>query len=203
MRWNTFLVIDEGAMPKPGPDGHFWRATVDCSGDNYDQLEDRTYDAVHALLKGRIDLGDTQINLTAAERFPNREWTFERESGTIDWRPILDAELPIFAGASVSAFWLRLSGNPGAREALEREWIDAAAEALAATADVDCAYQLLGGVQSLRNGLLPGARCFNHFNDEEVVYDCRNHVIGEMRPSPKKPADGKLVIVELERSHGG
>lgn len=68
------------------------------------------------------------------------------------WRQTLDAKLPTLAGSSPSAIRLQVADNPGAREALERKWTDAAAKALAATGDVDCAFELLGGVRSLRDG---------------------------------------------------
>jgi hypothetical protein len=158
MRWNVSLVFDEAALPVLEHDGSFCGSTADCSDDDFDQLAESACDAAMALLKDYVEEEDMEINLVAAERYPDLAWTGTPTTRKDEWRRMLDTELPMVAGASVSAIWLQVAGNRDAHETLERQWIGAANTALNEPGNVDSAYRILDAVRSLRRHLLPGTR---------------------------------------------
>jgi hypothetical protein len=203
MRWNVSLVFDEAALPMLEQDGSFCGSTVDCSDDDFDQLAESACDAATALLMDYVEEEDMEINLVAAERYPDLAWIGVPTTRKDEWRRMLDTELPMVAGASVSAIWLQVAGNQDAHETLERQWIGAAKTALDELGDVDSAYRILDAVRSLRSHLLPGARCFSDFNNQPGVLDCRLYVRPVGPLGKKKPPQGNLVVVEVEIREGG
>jgi hypothetical protein len=203
MRWNISLVFDEAALPMPEHDGSFCGSTVNCSNVDFDQLAESACDAATALLMDYVEEEDMEINLVAAERYPDLAWIGVPISRKDEWRRMLDTELPMIAGASVSAIWLQVAGNWDAHETLERQWTGAAKTALDEPGNVDSAYRILDAVRSLRRHLLPGARCFSDFNNQPGVLDCRLYLTPAGPPGQRKPPQGKLVVVEVEIREGG
>jgi hypothetical protein len=203
MRWNVSLVFDEAAMPVPEHDGSFCGSTVDCSNDEFDQLAESACDAATGLLKDYVEEEDMEIKMVAAERYPDLAWIGVPTNRRDAWRRMLDTELPMVAGASVSAIWLQVAGNQDAYETLERQWTGAAKTALDEHGDVDSASRILDAVRSLRHHLLPGARCFSDFNNQPGVLDCRLYVTPAGPLGQRKPPQGNLVVVKVEIREGG
>jgi hypothetical protein len=203
MRWNVSLVFDEAALPMLEHDGSFCGSTADCSDDDFDQLAESARDAAMALLKDYVEEEDMEINLVAAERYPDLAWIGVPTTRKDEWRRMLDTELPMVAGASVSEIWLQVARNRDAHETLARKWIGAAKTALDEPGDVDSANRILDAVRSLRRHLLPGARCFSDFNNQPGVLDCRLYVTPVGPLGQRKPPQGNLVIVEVEIREGG
>jgi hypothetical protein len=191
MRWNVSLVFDEAALPMLEHGGSFCGSTVDCSDDDFGQLAESACDAAMALLKDYVEEEDMEIDLVAAERYPDLAWIGAPTTRKDEWRRMLDTKLPMVAGASVSTIWLRVAGNQDACDTLERQWTGAAKTALDKHGDVDSAYRVLNAVRSLRRHLLPGARCFNDFNNQPGVLDLQALRHTGWTSWPKEATPGK------------
>ena len=150
------------------------------------------WDAFAALLPD-VHIDDITLQLLVSERFPDQACIRNRIiTKPRAWSAAFDSNLSL-PDASATAIRAKLANDPDASRDLQRQWREAAAEALTATEDVRLAAELLAAVRSLQQGRIPRTQCFTDYSDGPGRYDCRRHIAGP----EGQLTGGKLILAEL------